>query len=60
MNGISAFIIGTPEALPLFLPQEDTVSLQAISGLSSELDPAGVLILDFQPLELWKINNYCL
>ena len=54
MNGISALIKDLAE-LPSPFQQARTqgvCSLQPGRGFSPELDPAGTLIVDFQPLKL--------
>ena len=62
-SGIRALIKGIPESsYALFLLWEVTRSWQSVTqkrALSPEPNHAHTLILNFPPLELWKINDYC-
>ena len=65
MNGISALIRVMRELAPLsallhLRTQQEGGRLQPRRGPSPELDHAGILIMDFQPPELWEINVCCL
>ena len=58
MNGIWALIKKTPETsfAPFLMwgPSEKTATYEL--GNEPDTEPAGTLILDFQPPELWEIN----